>query len=230
MQQFAQHQTAPAQRGWRAAGFIFLIVTFMMLVMQTHLALAIPDMKSQLSELERQWAKASYQTPMAERKAVLQDLLKQADQISKQFPGQPEPMAWHGMILCSYAEVIGGLAALDDVTAARDLFLQAKSIDAHVMNGTVDGYLGTLYYKVPPWPIGFGDEKKAQSYFLQALSQNPDGIDPNYLYGHYLADKEKKAEARDYLNRGLQAPIRADHADYDAGRRIDINAALATVN
>lgn len=225
-----RHVQEARQDGRWCIARLLCLVLIIPLMMQVHLAMATPDMKSQLAVLEQQWAKASYQTPMSGRKAAFKDLLQQAEQISKQYPGQAEPLAWRGMILCSYAEVIGGLSALDDVTAARDLFLQAKGIDAHVMNGTVDGYLGTLYYKVPPWPIGFGDEKKAQSYFQQAVALNPDGIDPNYLYGHYLADKGEKTEARDYLNRGLQAPIRADHADYDAGRRMDIEESLAKVN
>jgi tetratricopeptide (TPR) repeat protein len=193
-------------------------------------AQAMPDMAAQLADLERQWAKVSYQTPPANQKEAFRLLVQQAERISQDFPGQAEPLAWRGMILCSFAEATGGLGALDDVTQARDLFLQAKRINDHVLNGTIDGYLGTLYYKVPPWPVGFGDDKKAQRYFQQALNLNPTGIDPNYLYGHYLADQGKKREARNYLTRALQVPIRPDHADYDAGRRIDINAALATTN
>jgi tetratricopeptide (TPR) repeat protein len=187
-------------------------------------------MASQLAELERQWAKISYQTPADQRKEPFRALVQQAERIAQDFPGRAEPLAWRGMILCSFAEATGGLAALDDVTQARDLFLEAKQIDPHVLNGTVDGYLGTLYYKVPPWPIGFGDDRKAKQYFQQALSLNPDGIDPNYLYGHYLAEQDRKAEARQYLTKAEQVPIRPDHADYDAGRRMDIAEILAKLN
>jgi tetratricopeptide (TPR) repeat protein len=193
-------------------------------------AVAAPDMGSQLAELERQWAKISYQTPAGDRKEPFRALVQQAERIAQDFPGRAEPLAWRGMILCSFAEATGGLAALDDVTQARDLFLEAKQIDPHVLNGTVDGYLGTLYYKVPPWPIGFGDDRKAKQYFQQALSLNPTGIDPNYLYGHYLADQGRKTEAQDYLTRAMQVPIRVDHPDYDAGRRMDISEILAKLN
>ena len=48
--------------------------------------------------------------------------------------------------------------------------------------------LGTLYYKVPGWPIGFGSDKKAREYLAKALDLNPTGIDPNYFMGEFLFD------------------------------------------
>jgi hypothetical protein len=95
------------------------------------------------------------------------------------------------------------------------------------MNGTVDGYLGTLYDRVPGWPIGFGDQKKAELYFQQALAENPSGIDLHFMYGKYLFHRGKTADARLYLTKGLDLPVRQEHADYDEGRRQDIETTLA---
>jgi len=188
---------------------------------------AAPDMAASISALELQWAKISYQAAVSDQNAAFVDLLRQAEVISRQFPGEPLPMAWHGIILCSHAEVTGGLRSLREVTQARDLFLEAKRLDPQIMDGTVDGYLGTLYYKVPGWPVGFGDRQRAALYFQQALAENPSGIDANYMYGLYLLDLGDRAEGRAHLLAALHTPVRPDHADYDAGRRQDIQSALA---
>ncbi|HVI87384.1 MAG TPA: tetratricopeptide repeat protein [Dongiaceae bacterium] len=184
-------------------------------------------MPSAIAVLETQWATISYHMPKEAREAAFQALSQQAEVVARQFPGQALPLAWRGVILCSWAEAQGGLQALDHVTAARDVFLQAKKIDAHVMSGTVDGYLGTLYHAVPAWPIGFGDKAKAAAYFRQALADSPASIDINFLYGHYLFETGDYAQAKQYLTAALAMPVRPDHVDYDNGRRQDITETLA---
>ena len=204
-----------------------LVLSLLILLGLGGPALAAPDMVSMIADLERQWAKASYQLPVAEQQPALKAVLQQAEAISRQFPHEALPLAWRGIILCSYAEARGGLQALGNVTEARDLFLQAKKLDPQVMNGTVDGYLGTLYYKVPGWPIGFGDMQRAREYFRRALAENPGSLDTHFLYGEFLSNTADKDVARRYLTAGLAIPIRADHAEYDAGRRQDIAGILA---
>lgn len=188
---------------------------------------AAADMEGAIRALENQWAAISYHTPKEAQQAAFQALSQQADMLARQFPGQAVPLAWRGIILCSWAEAQGGLQALDHVTAARDLFLQSKKIDPHVMNGTVDGYLGTLYHAVPGWPIGFGDRNKAAAYFHQAVAENPPSIDIGFLYGHYLFETGDFPQAKRYLTAALAMPLRPDHAAYDNGRRQDITETLA---
>ncbi len=76
-----------------------------------------------------------------------------------------------------------------------------------------------LYYKVPGWPLGFGDKDKARELLLKALALNPKGIDPNFFYGEYLLETRQPAEAVSYLERALQAPARAGRQIADTGRR-----------
>jgi tetratricopeptide (TPR) repeat protein len=188
---------------------------------------AASDMQDAIAALESRWAMISYHMPKEAQEAAFQALSRQAEVLARQFPGEAVPLAWRGIILCSWAEAQGGLSALGHVTAARDFFLQAKKIDTHAMNGTVDGYLGTLYHAVPGWPIGFGDKAKAAAYFRQAVSGNPPSIDINFLYGHYLFEIGDTARAKQYLNAALAMPLRPDHVDYDNGRRQDITETLA---
>jgi len=207
----------------RLVGLCAALVALMTMAFAARAA----DMAGLAAQLERQWAKISYQTPADAQKAAFKELLQEAAGMRAQFPDQALPIAWQGIILCSYAEATGGLQALDSVKQARDLLLQAKALDPNVLAGTIDGYLGTLYYKVPPWPIGFGDRHQSLLYFRQSVASDPAGIDANYLYGLYLLDSGEAAQAREYLMRALQAPVRPGHAEYDSGRRQDIEAALA---
>ena len=55
---------------------------------------------------------------------------------------------------------------------------------------------------------------------------NPAGIDPNFFYGEYLADQDRVAEARGYLEKALKAPDRPGRELADQGRRQEIQALL----
>jgi Tfp pilus assembly protein PilF len=82
---------------------------------------------------------------------------------------------------------------------------------------------------VPGWPIGFGDNDKAEKNLKQALSLNPNGIDSNFFYGDFLLQNGRYDEAKAYLERALQAPARPGRELADAGRRQEIKAVLAQV-
>jgi len=45
--------------------------------------------------------------------------------------------------------------------------------------------LGTLYDKVPSWPIAFGNDNTAKTMLETALKINPNGIANNYFYGKF---------------------------------------------
>jgi cytochrome c-type biogenesis protein CcmH/NrfG len=61
---------------------------------------------------------------------------------------------------------------------------------------------------VPGWPIGFGDKARAEELLPQGAGDQPDGIDPNFFYGEYLADRGRYGEAMSYLEKALKAPAR----------------------
>lgn len=99
------------------------------------------------------------------------------------WPERAEPLVWEGIVLASWAGAKGGLGALKLAKQARDQLLRAEQIDPSALNGSVYTSLGSLYYQVPGWPLGFGDDDKAREYLEKALTMNPDGIDPNFFYG-----------------------------------------------
>ena len=119
-----------------------------------------------------------------------------------------------------------GISALGKVNDARDLFEKSIALDPTALDGSAYTSLGSLYYQVPPWPLAFGSDSKAEEFLKKALELNPDGIDPNYFYGDFLLQNDHYAEAKVYLEKALNAPERPSRASADAGRRAEIAKAL----
>ena len=180
---------------------------------------AQPTLEDAIADVGHRWAKVSYQTPESEREAAFRPLIAQAQQLTQAFPGKAEPLIWQAIVLASAAKAEGGLGGLSKAKDARDCLLAAEKINPAALDGSVYNSLGSLYAKVPGWPLGFGDKKKAKAYYEKALSFNPSGIDPNYFYADLLADQGEYAKAADHLKRALAAPARPGREDADAGRR-----------
>jgi tetratricopeptide (TPR) repeat protein len=170
-------------------------------------------------ELQRDWEVIRYQTPASEREKRFEALSAKAHATSERFAGRAEPLVWEGIIVSSWAGEKGGLGALSLVKQAKVLYESAIQIDGKALNGSAYNSLGVLYYRVPGWPIGFGDKDKARELLQKALAINPQGIDPNYFYGEYLLETKQPAEAQVYLERVLSAPGRPGRQVADTGRR-----------
>jgi tetratricopeptide (TPR) repeat protein len=115
------------------------------------------------------------------------------------------------------------------VKEAKKALEQALAIDARALQGSAYTSLGSLYYQVPGWPIGFGDDDKARDLLHKGLAINPDGIDPNYFLGDYLYRKGDYDAARQALARALEAPPRPERLLADQGRRKEIESLLAAM-
>jgi tetratricopeptide (TPR) repeat protein len=179
-----------------------------------------------VSEVQRDWEQIRYQAPAAEREKRFEALAAKARKASEGAPGRAEPLVWEGIVLSSWAGEKGGIGALGLVKQAKALYEQALQIDGSVLDGSAYNSLGVLYYKVPGWPLGFGDKAKARELLGKALTINPKGIDANFFYGEYLAENKRPDEAAVYLERALQAPARPGRALADAGRRDEARALL----
>lgn len=192
-------------------------------------ALALSDTgQKNLQLLQTRWAEINYQTPEAEREKEFAKLSAEAAIMVRNDPAA-ELMIWRGIILSTYAGAKGGLGALDLVKQARSSLEEAIKLDPAALNGSAYTSLGALYYQVPGWPIGFGDDEQAESLLKKALAMNPDGIDPNYFYGDFLYRDKRYAEARVVLEKALAAPDRPGREVADAGRRAEVKALLSKV-
>lgn len=188
---------------------------------------AAGDFDAELASIQSQWAEINYAT--AEKKKALDGFAALAERASAFVAANPdraEPLVWEGIILSSWAGRKGGLGALKLAKQARERLESAEALDPQALQGSVYTSLGALYYKVPGWPLGFGDEARARAYLQKALVMNPDGIDPNFFFGDFLLERRDYAMARKYLERALAAPDRDGRALADEGRRAEIRARL----
>ncbi len=182
-----------------------------------------------VADLQRDWEVIRYQSATSDREKRFEALTARAHKVSETFPGRSEPLVWEGIIVSSYAGEKGGLGALGLVKQAKALYERAIQIDGNALEGSAYNSLGVLYYKVPGWPVGFGDKAKANELLQKALAINPSGIDPNFFYGEYLVETKQPEKAATYLERALQAPARPGRQIADTGRREEARVLLEKV-
>ena len=197
------------------------------LLMLSTLAWAGVD--EDVTRVRQEWERVKYQVPAKEQEGAFETLVKDADKLTAQYPKSAEAYIWHGIVEASYAGAKGGLGALSAAKNARKSLEQALAINPNALDGSAYTSLGSLYYQVPGWPIGFGDDKKALELLQKGLALNPNGIDPNYFYGDFLYRSGDYAGAEQALRKALQAPPREGRKLADDGRRKEINELLEKV-
>lgn len=182
----------------------------------------------QVRYLQTEWARIKYQ--VADEKSqidALHRLEEHAAKVTATYTDRAEPKIWEAIILSTDAGIDGGLGALGTVKKAKALLEDALKIDEKALDGSAHTSLGSLYYQVPGWPVGFGDDDEAEKHLKMALQINPNGIDPNFFYGDFLIEDDRENEAKAYLEKALMAPDRPDRPLADAGRRQEIKAKLS---
>jgi tetratricopeptide (TPR) repeat protein len=182
-----------------------------------------------VAELQQAWEVINYKTPAAEKEKKFEALAARAHKVTESFAGRPEPMVWEGIILSSWGGAKGGLGALGLVKQAKALYESAIQIDGNVLEGSAYNSLGVLYYKVPGWPIAFGDKAKAKDLLQKALAINPKGIDANYFFADYLVETGEAPKAVAYLEKVMQAAPRAGRQIADEGRRGEARELMAKI-
>jgi tetratricopeptide (TPR) repeat protein len=186
-------------------------------------------MEEEIAHVRQEWERVKYSVPPTQQAAEFEKLSKVAETAIAKYPSRAEPAIWHGIVEASHAGAKGGLGALSLAKSARKSLEQALAIDPRALDGSAYTSLGSLYYQVPGWPIGFGDRSKAQALLKQGLALNPNGIDPNYFYGDFLFRLGDYDGAEQALLKALHAPPREGRAIADEGRRREVNELLEKV-
>jgi tetratricopeptide (TPR) repeat protein len=199
-----------------------LIAAFLLFFSQC----AWSGMDEDVARVRLEWEHIKYQLPAKEQEAAFEKLVKDSGKIAALYSNRAEPAIWHGIIVASYAGAKGGIGALSLAKDAKKTLEQALVMDPNALDGSAYVSLGSLYYQVPGWPLGFGDDKKARELLQKALALNPNGIDANYFYGDYLYRMRDYAGAEQSLRKALQAPAREGRKIADEGRRQEIATLL----
>ncbi|PKM29858.1 MAG: hypothetical protein CVV07_09225 [Gammaproteobacteria bacterium HGW-Gammaproteobacteria-11] len=179
-----------------------------------------------ISSVQQRWAEIRYSLPASQQASAFEQLSSASAQLTEAEPDNAAVQIWHGIVLSSWAGAAGGLGALSKVKEAKRHLEQAIALDPQALQGSAYTSLGALYYQVPGWPIGFGDNARAEQLLQQALQIDPDGIDANFFWADYLAGQKRYAEARAALLRARAAAPRPGRELADQGRQGEIQALL----
>jgi tetratricopeptide (TPR) repeat protein len=185
---------------------------------------------TEIRHIDNEWSRISYQMTNAdEQEKQMKTLAAQAAALAARYPDRAEPLIWEGIVISSEAKYAGGLSALGLAKDARNLFEKAGRIDYRAVDGAVPTSLGALYYKVPGFPLSFGDNAQARRYLEDGLKISPNGLDANYFYADFLFEVGEYPRAVTVLKHALSAPPDVERPVWDAGRRAEIRTLLTQV-
>lgn len=136
-------------------------------------SLAFAGVPEEVSNLQQKWEQIRYKTPSSAQEAQYEQLANEAQKSVAANPGSADVLIWYAIIESTYAGAKGGLGALSHVKSAKKSLEQAIAINPDALSGSAYTSLGSLYYQVPGWPIGFGDDKKALELLKKAWQSIP---------------------------------------------------------
>lgn len=195
------------------------------LILFSHLVLASPS--ETLLKIQQQWAQCQYAITGEDGKInCLEDNIMTNKNALNLAPDNNELKVWLAINTSTLAGVKGGLGALSLVKESKTLLEEVIESDPYVLHGSAYTSLGSLYYQVPGWPIGFGDDDEAEKMLKKALVINPMGIDPNYFYADFLLQDGQKEESLKYFRQAQIAEPRPNRALADKGRQQEISNKL----
>lgn len=188
-------------------------------------------MNGAIMDVAHKWAHIMYQMEDEDgREAQLKSLVAMTDKMVGDYPGRAEPLIWDSVVTSSEARFANPFSALGLAKRAREMLEQAGRIDYHALDGAVPTSLGTLYFMVPGFPIGFGDNDKARQYLEEAVAISPNGLDANFFYGDFLYREKEYGNAAAALKRALGAPADRARPVWDAGRRAEARDILKKID
>ena len=185
-----------------------------------------PALDADIHRLELEWAHIKFEVPVSQQLDQFAALEKDASGLEARYPGRAEALIWQGIVISEEAGVASMFSALGYARRARALLEKADKIDPRALDAGAPTSLGVLYYRVPGFPIAFGDTATARRLLEQAVANAPDGMDANYFYGDFLFKEHDYARAKAVLQHALALPPRPDRPLWDRNRRLVIKQLL----
>lgn len=217
------------------SGLIFSLSTSLPAIAATNTepsaTSSAPIFDEALHTLEIHWGKAKFTMP--EGRGLTREMEKigtEADALLKRYPDRVEAIDWDGILLSERASMATNpFTALSLAKRAKAMLERAYAINPLALSAAAATSLGVLYYRVPGFPIAFGDKTKARALLEQATQGAPNGLDAWYFYGDFLTTQGDYAKARQVLEHALTIPADPNRPFWDKGRRVVVRALLAKI-
>jgi tetratricopeptide (TPR) repeat protein len=195
-------------------------------------AAGIQQLNGEILRLSLEWEHIKFRVEnLDDQEKQLAVLAEHAADIARRYPTAAEAMIWLGIVNSEQASIAGQngspFKALGFANRARDILEKVEKIDPKTMDAGAPTSLGVLYYRVPGFPIGFGDRDKARKLLQEAIANAPNGLDANYFYVDFLYEQKEYPEAVKVLKRALTLPSHPDRPIWDRSRRLVIQELLA---
>ena len=215
-------------------GLIVLVTVLSFAASADLFAASSPAMKADILRLSREWEHIKFEVEGLDvQEKEMAKLADQASAMAKKYQNAPEVAIWVGIIMSEQASMANEnsspFKALRLASAARDILEEVEKIDPAADDAGAPTSLGVLYYRVPGFPLGFGDKAKARKYLQEAVKNSPNGLDANYFYGDFLFQQGEYVEAGHVLRRALTLPAHPDRPIWDKSRRLVIQELLAKI-
>jgi tetratricopeptide (TPR) repeat protein len=206
-------------------------LSIVMIVLSTFSFSAWPNVSIDIEtqDLADRWAAVTYTQGKESRKSGLKKLTAQAESLLSSYPVDENLLTWAGIVTASYAGEVGGLKALGIVKKAKKHLEKAITINPDALNGGARTTLGTLYFQVPGWPIGFGNKEKAEKLLAESAKLFPNNLNTLYFFGSFLIDSKRYTEALSVMNRAASITPRENSLIADNGRLAQIHETISSL-
>ena len=167
-----------------------------------------------VASLYKAWRNTAHLSIDSDNKQQLVTFVKQAQQLCRDQPDNPQACALSGIIKGHYASQVDKLQSLKFAKQARNDLQHALSLEPTVFDGEAYAELGMLYHLTPGWPFSFGSQPMAERLLGKALEIAPQSVLTNLYLGEFLYNQQRTQEAAQYLQTAL---IVAEHHKLQSG-------------
>ena len=209
---------------------LFSLIALLVAGSGTVCSQAADGLSPEVRRLQTKWEAIKFGVPEGDDQTNQMNALgEEADVIATRLAGMPEALIWDGIITSERASMASTFYALGFAKRARDILEQAYNLDPARLDAGATTSLGVLYYRVPGFPIGFGDKVKARQLLEQAIKLAPNGLDAWYFYGDFLYTQNEFPKAAAVFQHALKIPAHPDRPLWDKNRRLVIEELLAEI-
>jgi len=213
---------------------IALAAAVLFVAARSVLAAGNPALNADILHVALDWEHIKFEVENAdEQERLMANVADHAAALTQKYPNQPEAQIWLGIIISEQASMANEngspIKALRLASKAREVLEEAEKVDPAAADAGAPTSLGVLYYRVPGFPVGFGDKTKARRLLQEAVTNAPNGLDANYFYGDFLFQQKEYPQATKVLQHALSLPPHPDRPIWDKSRRLVIQQLLAQI-